>query len=104
MELAQKMYHQASKGGKGSKPKYNMVGKEHSMKDRSMAGHEKSIKTRQSIEGNFSGKYHQADGKRKESMIGGHSKSSQKGRQSLSSHGKNMGEKMYLGKNEHNRA
>lgn len=102
------MKMQNSPGGKGASSKYDPHGSgKGSASPFNQNGHPKSASSKYRMTGDepsFTGKYKEANAKRNRPMINGSSKSSQKGKRSLESAGKDMGEHMYLGKNEHNRA
>lgn len=110
IELAEKMYNQNGKGGKGPKPLYTENGKGGkgsvpSYKMVSPGGKGSAMKYAQTSGGEgfrSSPKYKQADAKRKNPMIVGKVKPSQKGRASLESVQNNTD--MYRAGNETNRA
>lgn len=111
--IVSKMYDQNATGGKGASPKFKMNGQNSGKgggmaytmhgKNTGKSGGEGTNEANSS--GSFKGKYNQ--GKKSsmaQKMVNGSVKPSQKGKTSLNSTGKNEGEKMMLGKNEHNRA
>lgn len=104
--VAMKM--QSSRGGQGSDPKFKQTSSGMGSAPRyTQTGHAKFASpkvTQANSDGSFTGKYKEAAAKIIRPMVNGMVKSSQKGRGSLNPTGRDMGEKMYLGKNEHNRA
>lgn len=105
-EVAMKM--QNSRGGQGADPKYVMRGEgKGSASKFNQTGHPTYSASKYRMSGDeprFEAKYKQGDAKIKRPMVNGTVKSSQKGRASMNSTGRNMGEKMMLGKDDHNRA
>lgn len=112
IDMASKFYKQNSPGGKGASPKYKQKGgpgEGPSPKFKqagARAGHNKFWAPDQAHgEEPPKPKYGMTKNKLAQKMINGSSKPKQKGKMSLNkASGKNEGEKMYLGKDEHNRA
>lgn len=101
-------YTQHGYGGKGSEPKFKQINSGVGSASRyTQTAHPKSASSKYvqaNSDGAFSGKYKEANAKVTKPMINGNVKPNQKGKMSLNSTGRNMAEKMYLGKDEHNRA